>query len=743
MSSDFDAELWNTETLQLTQDQTSSIPLLQHVLTRSKSEVAKALRLCEPLDWTHADIRKLETDLLKHVRGGQNLRNVYDILAKVIARYHERTHSNCCFPQSIVRVKLESNPFHTDVAAAERLVKRVTGFVTDAAKGLSAGLENHAAHPDRVKQAAVLGIIASIVHFHLMHKSMLIALVEALADRERSLLWADKRFYAWSLSLAWQGEPDAEHRMFVPDQLTGALLARVPEAEIRRIFAAGLDKNQPLKRRHKTIYAILERASGKLFESAELGQEVDLKSVLQAAGTVAYLCMPAAIAAARCRKTVHHAVRNQVMLRIFCGVPVGDDSAAPVKTDLSESELEDVDKELDDTRLVVPEWLRAMHPAFKSGTQSKVCDALLEIQAKHDQPGPRLAQFALSLLTESKLSIKTTKRYSLLDAKRCGCRISEIDPSTLPIDALEDLYRDALDDDWEDDPVGVTEQTVRRNKRATIVAIMKFHQFMAKHAGVPPLDELASRLKLRGLLHVDANFVTIDEYLCVLDYISGCQGPADPYLRSVLRLIVILAFRCGLRRCEVLYLLLEDLDAADHLHVRNNDLRDVKTTNSSRSIPAGILLSPQELSELKAFLRQRSQAPRTGKYALLFSTKTDVSVPLAPDSLVRQIHIAMRTALKDSSLKVHHLRHSFATLLTAKLLPNTTSFVHDFLKRHPKTLEWLGDRQAFRERLFGTSDVKGLDLKAISHLLGHGSVATSAEHYIHSLDWFQPAAVGR
>src|SRR5258705_3568451 len=299
------------------------------------------------------------------------------------------------------------------------------------------------------------------------------------------------------------------------------------------------------------------------------------------------------------------------MRRIFGGVPVGDDYAAPVETELSASELRDAEMEVADTTQVVPAWLEAMRTTFKLGTQSKVSDALLEIQAKDSQPGSRLAHFAFSLWFECHLTIESAKRYSMLVARRFGCRIVGIDPSTLSIDALEDLYRDALDDDWEDDPVGVTEQTVRRNKRATIGAIVKFRQYLRKHAGVPPLDELASRLKLRGLLPVDANFLTIDEYLCVLDYISGCHGPADPYLRSVLRLIVILAYRCGLRRCEVLYLLLDDLDAADHLHVRNNDLRDVKPTNSSRSIPAGILLSPQELSELKAFLDQRKQAPST------------------------------------------------------------------------------------------------------------------------------------
>jgi hypothetical protein len=35
--------------------------------------------------------------------------------------------------------------------------------------------------------------------------------------------------------------------------------------------------------------------------------------------------------------------------------------------------------------------------------------------------------------------------------------------------------------------------------------------------------------------------------------------------------------------------------------------------------------------------------------------------------------MSMRNALDDQSLKMHHLRHSFATLLRAKLLPNMAS----------------------------------------------------------------------
>jgi site-specific recombinase XerD len=741
MSDNFDPTLWHPETLQLTPEQESSLHLLQEVITKSTSEVAKALRLCEPLDWTHKDIRKLETDLLKHVAGHRHLRQVYDILPKVIARYHERTNSNCCFPQSISRVRLENNPFHADIAASQRLINQLSDFVVKTANDLPTAQHAHEADPACFEKAITLGVLSSIVQLHLLHKSMLIALIESLADREKSLLSANRHCYCWSLSLAWQGEPDAEHRIFVPDQLTGVLFASVPEVEIRRTFANGLDQSQPLKKRHKAIYAALEQACHKLLESSKFHQQVDLKILLQAAGTVAYLRMPAAIAAARCRKTVHHSPRNQVMLRIFRGLPVRKDSSISVETRLSASEFRDAEMEVADTTQVVPAWLEAMRTAFKLESPSKVRDALLKIEAKEAQPGPILAHFASSLMTESHLSITSAKAYGMLIARRFGCRIGNSDPSTLPIAELEDLYREALDDDWDDDPVGATDHTVRRNKRATIGSILKFHQYLRKHFGVPALDELASRLKLRGLLPVDANFLTIDEYLCVLDYISGCYGPADPYLRSVLRLIVILAYRCGLRRCEVLYLLIDDLDSADHLHVRNNELRDVKTTNSTRSVPAGILLSSQERAELAAFFQMRKNAPRSRKIGLLFSSKNDASAALDSDSLVRHIHVAMRAALKDESLKVHHLRHSFATLLTAKLLPNMTSFVRGFLKRHPRTLEWLEDRHALREQLFGTSDITSLDLKAVAHILGHGSSATSVEHYIHSLDWFELAAV--
>jgi integrase len=452
--------------------------------------------------------------------------------------------------------------------------------------------------------------------------------------------------------------------------------------------------------------------------------------------------MPAALAAFRCRKSVSHAPRNEVLRRIFNGDPVGREPKYSAENARSELEIASVEKEVSDTTESEPIWLEAMRDAFTLPSRSKVISALQCIRDQLSQPGSCIAGFSLSLLAKNR-SVGSTKRYSLLIARRCGCRLKDIDPTSLTIEDLEDYYRKALDDDWDQDPAGVQAQTFQRNKRATIGAIVMFHKYLVEHAGVGPLDELAYLQKPFGLLHVDANFITVDEYFRVLEYISDPVRPMDDYLRRVLRLIFILAFRCGLRRSEVFYLMANDFDDADYLHVRNNSLRRVKTSNAARSIPVGILLSEDELTELNEFLAERGELYHEG--LILFGKKGEVDVPLDPDSLVDKIHTAMREDLKDKSLKLHHLRHSFATLMTVKLMPNGTDFVRRFVgARGDKTLEWLTevrDGKSFRERLFGTSEIRSLDLQAVAHLLGHGSSATSVEHYIHSLDWFEPIKV--
>lgn len=735
--SKFHLELWSEEHLRLTEDQKQSLPRLQDILGKCSLPIAETLRECQASQWTQKEMRALEHVLLEQAGKGKELIRMFDMLGKVVARHRGLTSVASPFPRSIHPVRLEESPFHCDVVKAEHLLDRLQKFLLMRAEIIVKESADNDRGLTNTRMEIGLAILSCIVHFHLLHESMLVALIETLADRENFLLHPRKDLYAYLVSLAWHGEADSERRMFLPDIFTGTLLVRIQEKEVRELFAKALDSGRALKLRHSAILAELEDAIRTLLPQEEFDADVTLRSVLDAGRAVAYLHLPATIAALRCRKSVSHAPRSQVLQRLFTGQAVGKAPATIHGAAISDAETRELAREISDISKAEPKWMQQMRDAFGAPNLSRTLIALVNTRENSDPAGSRIADFAHFLLVGKELALSTAKRYSLLIARRLGCRVREVDPATMDIAELEDLYREVLDDDWEDPAVDAEEKSRRRNKRTTVESLLLFHRYLQRCCDTPPLQELGPILKRRGLLPVDANFITVDEYLRVLAHISGPHGIDDPYLRSVVRLNVIIAFRCGLRRCEAFYLRAQDIDAAGYLYIRTYDLRKVKTLNSNRAVPASIFLAATEMSELRDFLLQRQQASRSGDRVLLFSHQNDSSMPLHEKRVAQLVNRMLRAALQDRSLRMHHLRHSFATLLAAKLLPNCSRFAADFLHLHPETLRWIGERECLRNQLFGTFDVRRLDIQAIAHLLGHGSPATSVEHYVHSLDWLQ------
>jgi hypothetical protein len=170
------------------------------------------------------------------------------------------------------------------------------------------------------------------------------------------------------------------------------------------------------------------------------------------------------------------------------------------------------------------------------------------IAGRYGPMGSRMAEFAQHLLKKHEIS--TASRFSLLIGRRLGCRQenqTEFDPAHLSVPELESLYEEILEEDWDDVTPERQEEDVCRDKRMTVLAILKFHQFLKAVHTVGELDELKNRLNPQGLLPVDANFITIDEYRCVLSYIDGDTNLNNPYMRKALQLFVSLCFWGGLR----------------------------------------------------------------------------------------------------------------------------------------------------------------------------------------------------
>lgn len=747
----FDPQLWNEAELRLSSSQASALRSLQGTLTTSKLSIAETIRLALPEAWQPGEIRQLEREILNG-NPRKAVKASFEVLAKVVQRHGILTGVVAPPPRSITPVRLERNPFHSGVqhaAESEAGYGMELSQMEDLHSELLELLRKRVAEVTRMPQRPedaleaarlylALGIVSGILHFHLLHESMIVALIDVMAKGEDGRLPLGPGSNAWILSLPWQGEQDTEGRLLVPDIMTEQLLLRVPKSQVEAIFFGGVNVEQTGRGHHKRIMTIV----GPAVRQALGKTSPDLKAILKAAQHIAYLNLPASIAAIRCRKVVTHSARPAALSRIL-GVPgagAGEDDRSSGKVLLGNQEPPLDDREIQNETEVQPEWLHDLRRAFQQHKE-EIFKSLRAISDRGMQPATRFAEFGIHLLSNrgpggKPLAVSSAKRYCLLTARRCGTRLGDIDPKTLRIDELEDLYREALEDDWDDDIQDIKVQTFRRNKRATILALSKFHKFL----DVGELDELKASLRNRGLIPVDANFITIDEYQKILDHIAGPDGPDDPHWREVMEFTIILAFRCGLRRREVLYLAIDDFDAADHLQIRKNELRELKTSNAMRSIPLQALLSEHELSRFRSYVRRHRIGAMPNKHQginLMFPASFQKPwAPIDEGRLVADIHAMLRNQLGDRTLRLHHLRHSCATLLAAKLFSGSDNLLGRMFLNHPLTVRWLADRDDLRLQLFGTSEITALDLQAIALLLGHGSPEVTLEHYIHSMDWY-------
>jgi integrase len=729
---------------------------LQQVLLEVDTPIAQCLRVGRAGSWSPADLEGLKAAIFSRLSSAIRLsplesadgeatgdleielKSLMDALAKVVDEVIRNTREEAPRPQYFRRVPLETNPFHVDIGAAERTLEELKFLI-------GRGLNNQFLE---VEDTIALGLLSAISNFQLLDPNQQVAWLEALAHRSANSVMLQKHCCV-RLEVAFYNQSNAERRLHIADGKTSRLLNNINDTAVQRILKrlnnettqgpSAVYTTQQRQVIRKRIIQYLDDIVAR-FAAAHGVTEFTRSGATEAARTFAYLNLPAAVAAHRCRKTISHSPRIQVIRRIHSGIPIASSGESPV-TDI-EDDLDSIalaEDEIHDSSELEPTWYIAMRSAFRHPGKREVRTHLTEVAKDSGIPGTCIATFALDLLNQH--AISTARRYSLLIARRLGCRLdgsADHDPRRLPIPELESLYEEILDEDRES-PSENIDGLRGYDKRPIVMAIAKFHRFLQKQYNVGELTELKHRLRPLGLLPVDANFITIDEYLHVLTEVD--RNIDDQHIRSAIKLFISICFWCGLRREEARGLRASDFDAAGHLHIRPYRERKLKTSNARRTIPIAILMPEDRYRDLIKWIRERADAPRSSDFVLLFSAKTDASRLLPGSSFYKMIIAILRRAVRDESLNIHHLRHSFATLLAVKLLPGTHRFASILFtaNRHPRTREWLQSGHDLRLKLFGNAQIRKHDLAGIAHMLGHGSPAISVEHYVHCLDWCFPS----
>ncbi|HFQ79821.1 MAG TPA: site-specific integrase, partial [Desulfobacterales bacterium] len=195
---------------------------------------------------------------------------------------------------------------------------------------------------------------------------------------------------------------------------------------------------------------------------------------------------------------------------------------------------------------------------------------------------------------------------------------------------------------------------------------------------------------------------------------------------------------CGLRRSEVLKLMIDDLHEMPPavLLIRPNFARTLKTKSSVRQIPLSALLEPDELDDLIQFLNRRLyQEHKSGYSDFLFAMPDNLN-PIAPEVRVFSIITeTMRRVTGDPSPKFHHLRHSFASWSLFRLMLAASKAGRDVqLPNMPITTTYLNNSVRFSKRLLGAHFPTRKYVRAVAGLLGHSGPESSIPHYIHFSD---------
>ena len=534
-----------------------------------------------------------------------------------------------------------------------------------------------------------------------------------------------------------------EFRRWFPDYFTETLLYKLPQ-----------DKLQDLHEKYRGDKLLANRLSScikKFFHYAGVTDDKkpkNVKTLLEAALFEMQTKLPMFVCQYAAGKVVSHSLRQDVWKRIH-GLAINRKHVEPAQEEIEELKQAEDDEKLsghkafksvqtpplaESQTIFDAPWLKDLRHILAKGrdnspqkdTRTIVKQEIKQLNAKAKEnpfsPASVFIGWAQFMLTGNKVAFSIIREYLGHIANRIIGYIGNEDITTLEGEGLEEIYHQILDE---------IENYDNRSKVAR--GLGEFHKYLVEIYHMAPINN--REVLGIGPLHskVDANIITIDEYQAIHHQLDRQNLEIiHPDFHTVVKLIFTLAFRCGLRRLEVLKLLIDDFhdSKCPTLLIRNNFARRLKTENALRNLPLNALLEPDELNTLRKFYLKR-RMEKSDPSHFLFSIP-GLSYEIVPEQRFFDIiRDTMRQVTGDATLTLYNLRHSFASWTTLRLVIADQGLKEDVFPHLPETTRYLQHSTDFQVSLFRGIPGGRRNLYALADLMGHASPKTTLEHYIH------------
>lgn len=319
---------------------------------------------------------------------------------------------------------------------------------------------------------------------------------------------------------------------------------------------------------------------------------------------------------------------------------------------------------------------------FQSSGRQRTLRMLSAIQSLSSEESLPTIMIALCCWTEKML-------------KYGGSRKKDLKPSsirryldTISIPLIEQLWdiENLLDmdpEEWETCYSNIIGNAISGNQSSDRSdRLQEFHDFLVGAIGAPRI-QLASNGTARA---VDADIVTPAEFRRALNLIQH-QSSGERLIKTR-QLVLILGYRCGLRRTEIAKLQVRDIQglvrpklSKPMLLIRPNSMGDPMSSNlkshrARRQLPLNTLLTSDELDQLSSWIIQRQNEAFADDVNLkipLFSSNRFTDELITDYQVFSPITRAIQSVSNCNDLRFHHLRHSCISILGLRFLGTESS----------------------------------------------------------------------
>lgn len=354
-------------------------------------------------------------------------------------------------------------------------------------------------------------------------------------------------------------------------------------------------------------------------------------------------------------------------------------------------------------------------------------EAIASIRARFDEPEKLspltqvIVSWALHLLKEGtrfkkKLALSTVKTY-LSKVGTCWLRYSNVD-LRLNMDGLE----------WEHFYHQISSSSKGKKSLSNLMGrLEEFHWYLSQTWHAEPLPESVFRVNRKNTSVVRANYINESEYGVTFRFIEEATASLPEQL--LLLSVLILAYRCGLRKGEIVKLKLNDFDISKErlLRVRSNEFGNNKSESAYRIIPLHLLLRKEEWETVEQYLSKRKELLLNKTNGLAFVLPQTDNSKLTSDYIDDKITQAIKGICQDESVNFHTLRHSFVNNLYISLFiePDKWPFAeHNYPRVRVKLFDLAGEAH----------EESGKALFAIASVAGHASPEETLLSYCHFTD---------